>query len=364
MPSEIVSDMDLHPIIEDEEGRTPAASGAAPAPPEETPGAARAQTEPPGSGEAFPGVRIVGSGEGIVVRIGEEGAWSDAVALLHQHLEQAQGFFQGQEMALEVGNRLLNGPDLELIRARLGAHEVVISAVRTTHPETVASAAAVGLPGSLVETTEPSASKERTAEQESAHRWEVVLDKSGFVTGDAQEAADFDLPQAIVDALAADASAGEPSGPSHIDAEDGAAPAASVDREEAEGEEAPGQILFAPPYLYRGSLRSGQVFRHAGPVIVLGDVNPGAEVISGGDIFVWGRLRGMAHAGALGDESALVAALDFEPVQVRIAGYIAMSPKSISEEPGRWFWSRNTVGKPEVARVVKGQIIVDTWDAR
>ncbi|RME58068.1 MAG: hypothetical protein D6790_12420, partial [Caldilineae bacterium] len=281
-----------------------------------------------------------------------------------QHLEQAHGFFQGQEMALEVGDRLLNSPDLERIRERLHMHEVVISVVRTTHPETFASAEAVGLSALLLEATEDPAPRDRTAEQESAHRWEVVLDRTGFVMEDVQAAADFELPQAIADALAADASAGASPAPPRTDSEDGVPPAASVEVEGVEREGESSALLFAPPYLYRGSLRSGQVFRHAGPVIVLGDVNPGAEVISGGDIFVWGRLRGMAHAGALGDESALVAALDFEPVQVRIAGYIAMSPKSISEEPGRWFWSRNTVGKPEVARVVKGQIIVDTWDAR
>ena len=53
-----------------------------------------------------------------------------------------------------------------------------------------------------------------------------------------------------------------------------------------------------PPYfVHRGNLRSGQVLRKAESVVVLGDVNPGAQVISAGDIIVWGRLRGVAHAG-------------------------------------------------------------------
>ena len=121
-------------------------------------------------------------------------------------------------------------------------------------------------------------------------------------------------------------------------------------------------MILAPPYIFRGTLRSGQVFRHAGTIMLIGDVNPGAEVISGGDIFVWGRLRGIVHAGAMGNERAVVCAIDFEPIQLRIAGYIAMSSKAVSNEPGRWFWRRNSAEKPEVARVMGKQIVVDVWD--
>ncbi|HRJ40582.1 MAG TPA: septum site-determining protein MinC, partial [Caldilineaceae bacterium] len=133
---------------------------------------------------------------------------------------------------------------------------------------------------------------------------------------------------------------------------------------EGESDGAAQEVILAPPYIYHGTLRSGQVFRHAGTVMIIGDVNPGAEVISGGDIFVWGRLRGIVHAGAMGNERALVCAIDFEPIQLRIAGYIAMSPKAVSNEPGRWFWKRDVVEKPEVARVMGKQIVVDVWDSQ
>ena len=78
--------------------------------------------------------------------------------------------------------------------------------------------------------------------------------------------------------------------------------------------------------MIRRTLRSGRTVRSQGHVVVFGDVNPGAEIIAAGDVIVWGRLRGNVHAGANGDESAFVCALDMTPTQLRIAGYISISP--------------------------------------
>ncbi len=99
------------------------------------------------------------------------------------------------------------------------------------------------------------------------------------------------------------------------------------------------------------TVRSGQVLRHHGHITLLGDVNPGAEVIAGGSVVIWGRLRGMVHAGALGDSSALICALEFQPTQVRIADLIARA----NEEALRHI--------PSVAHVEDGRIVVDPWEA-
>ncbi len=56
-----------------------------------------------------------------------------------------------------------------------------------------------------------------------------------------------------------------------------------------------------------------------GSLLVLGDVNPGARVSAGGDVRVWGRLRGVAHAGSGGDQRARIVALQLRPLQLRIA---------------------------------------------
>jgi len=99
----------------------------------------------------------------------------------------------------------------------------------------------------------------------------------------------------------------------------------------------------------KATLRSGVNLTHPGHVTVLGDVNPGAQIIAGGDVIVWGRLRGMVHAGAEGDEDAVVCALDLSPTQLRIAGHIAIPPQETGE------------AHPERAFVREGQVVAEPW---
>ncbi|AWB45722.1 septum site-determining protein MinC [Paenibacillus sp. CAA11] len=75
-----------------------------------------------------------------------------------------------------------------------------------------------------------------------------------------------------------------------------------------------------------GMVRSGQILRHEGNLLFLGDVNPGGLIACTGDIFIMGALRGMAHAGMDGDESAIIAASHLAPTQLRIAEVISRPP--------------------------------------
>ena len=77
---------------------------------------------------------------------------------------------------------------------------------------------------------------------------------------------------------------------------------------------------------FRNGLRSGQSIAYAGSVVVMGDANPGSEIVAEGNVIVLGALKGLAHAGALGDESCVVMANEMEPVQLRIAGVISSMP--------------------------------------
>ncbi|WP_375514476.1 septum site-determining protein MinC [uncultured Nostoc sp.] len=88
------------------------------------------------------------------------------------------------------------------------------------------------------------------------------------------------------------------------------------------------------------TVRSGVEIRHPGTVILLGDLNPGGIVIADGDIIIWGRLRGIAHAGAGGNRECLIMALQMEPTQLRIADAVARAP----EKPPMQF-------SPEVAHI-------------
>ncbi|NPV29289.1 MAG: septum site-determining protein MinC [Firmicutes bacterium] len=104
--------------------------------------------------------------------------------------------------------------------------------------------------------------------------------------------------------------------------------------------------------LVQRTIRSGQRVYYPGNIVVLGDVNPGAEVIAGGNIIVMGTFRGIAHAGALGDEKAVVAALRLEPSQLRIAGYITRAPEGDFSMPPH---------QPEIARVQDGIVIIEQY---
>ncbi len=99
------------------------------------------------------------------------------------------------------------------------------------------------------------------------------------------------------------------------------------------------------------TLRSGRTIRNRGNVTVIGDVNPGAEIVAGGNVVVWGKLRGRVHAGADGNESAIICALDLAPTQLRIAEYISVSPDDKHRKP-----------RPEMASVRQGRIIAELWN--
>jgi septum site-determining protein MinC len=104
--------------------------------------------------------------------------------------------------------------------------------------------------------------------------------------------------------------------------------------------------------MVKRTLRSGFVLEFAGSIVVIGDVNPGAQIIAGGNVFVWGRLRGVVHAGAEGDEEAVVCALDLSPTQLRIAGQIAITPQ------------RRGKSQPEIARLKDGRVVAEPWNPK
>ena len=82
------------------------------------------------------------------------------------------------------------------------------------------------------------------------------------------------------------------------------------------------EIATSETKFHKGSLRSGQKLETEGSIIILGDVNSGAEVIASDNIVVLGTLRGLAHAGAKGNKQAIIAAGLFDAVQVRIANIV------------------------------------------
>ena len=102
-------------------------------------------------------------------------------------------------------------------------------------------------------------------------------------------------------------------------------------------------------FLHR-TLRSGTRIEFAGHVVILGDVNPGAEILAAGNVMVWGRLRGMVHAGVKGNRKAVVCALDLSPMQLRIADEVSAALRP-QEHP-----------RPEIVRINSdGKLQAELW---
>ncbi len=99
------------------------------------------------------------------------------------------------------------------------------------------------------------------------------------------------------------------------------------------------------------TLRSGTRIESPGHLVVIGDVNPGAELVAIGSVVVWGKLRGAVEAGAKGDENAVICALDLFPTRLQLARHSL----DVSD--------RKQNGRPETAYVRDGVIVVEHWQS-
>ena len=239
-------------------------------------------------------ISIKGIPDGLLVNIGE-GPFDHVVQMLDSEVASRRGFFSGSKVALKVGKRKLDSQAITRFKNLLASHSMELWAVLTENVETMDSARALELatrlPGSNVD-----------------------LDGNTMRP---------DLESTFEDARQLESRAGKPDISASI-----------------------GDNCL----LLRETLRSGRSIAHNANVVVIGDVNPGAEIIAAGNVIVWGMLRGLVHAGSHGDESAVICALGLVPTQLRIADYIAISPTEKQ---------KNLV--PEIAYVRDQQIVADAW---
>jgi septum site-determining protein MinC len=112
--------------------------------------------------------------------------------------------------------------------------------------------------------------------------------------------------------------------------------------------------ILAEPLFLKTTLRSGTEVRHPGSVVVVGDVNPGSTIIADGNILIWGRLRGIAHAGANGDHDCQIMALQMEATQLRIADQVARSPE---KAPNQLFPEVASIGSEGIQIVRASEVV-------
>jgi len=109
--------------------------------------------------------------------------------------------------------------------------------------------------------------------------------------------------------------------------------------------------------LIRKTLRSGASVKYPGHVLIEGDVNPGAEILAGGSVYIWGKLRGSAHAGIDGSEMEVICALELNPTQLRIANiYKEFSKLKIKIQKKK--------AQAQKAIITSGEIKISDWDAK
>lgn len=231
-------------------------------------------------------VRIKGIREGLLVTVEAEPG-RDLVRELDYELAQKKGFLRGSRVALAVGEQLLDRSSLSAVQDLLARHGMALWAVLADTAETKDAARDLGLATRL-----PGS-------------------------------------QTDLDGKAFEPPAARPPEPT---------PAPAVSESSNQG-----------GILIKETLRSGRSIEHEGHVVIIGDVNPGAQIVAGGDVVVWGKLRGLVHAGALGDHSAVICALELIPTQLRIADQIAIAP------------DRRRQPIPEMAAIRNGQIVAEAW---
>lgn len=243
-------------------------------------------------------ITIKGIREGLLVTLPESlGAWSEVLVRLEARLSASPAFFKGARVGLIIGARELSENNIRAVRDVLLRHDVTLWALISENVATQEAAARLGL-----DTRLPS----REARPGRAEPARIETLQPGPATTTAQE----------------------PAGAAVIEDPDA------------------GMVV-------RRTLRSGVRLHHPGSIVVIGDVHPGAEVVAGGDVVVWGKLHGTVHAGAFGDDEAIVCALDLAPTQLRIGRYITRSPDD-----------RRRKAQPETGRVRNGRIEVMAWSPK
>jgi septum site-determining protein MinC len=227
---------------------------------------------------------------------------------LRARLAQQPDFYRGSHAKAIFGSLVPSGDELEQLRDLLAEYEIVLDGVLGEDAVgVVAARSGLGYFGPAPVLADAPSTK-RPARQ-------VRLSESA-------RSLDPDFAGARSD-LAARRIARQQQRPAAVSF----AAVAAVAVEMAPGAER--TALGTSTLYHRGTLRGGQALHNLGNIVVLGDVNPGAELVASGDIIVFGALRGVAHAGAQGDASARVVALDLAPTQLRIATLIAADGEDV-----------------------------------
>lgn len=275
---------------------------------------------------------------GFIVDLANAKKTSEIIYELSRILDMPEA--KNKNVCLKLGELALSSSELISIKALIETMESRIEFISTSSPDTEASAKDLGIEVSKIENVVPALNIEASAEDNQTvnEELETALDKifgegdfeERYPEEDTEETAVSDNEKEIVVEEVEDV----------VDYEE-------VKRNNKETEKLP------TLYIHR-TLRSGQSLSSEGNVVVIGDVNPGAEIVAKGDITVWGVLGGIAHAGSDGNTYSKIRALKLNAIQLRIGDIFARRPDT-GNMP---YVQKSDTFTPEEARVSKKHIMI------
>ncbi len=275
---------------------------------------------------------------GFIVDLANAKKTSEIIYELSRILDMPEA--KNKNVCLKLGELALSSSELISIKALIETMESRIEFISTSSPDTEASAKDLGIEVSKIENVVPALNIEASAEDNQTvnEELETALDKifgegdfeERYPEEDTEETAVSDNEKEIVVEEVEDV----------VDYEE-------VKRNNKETEKLP------TLYIHR-TLRSGQSLSSEGNVVVIGDVNPGAEIVAKGDITVWGVLGGIAHAGSDGNTYSRIRALKLNAIQLRIGDIFARRPDT-GNMP---YVQKSDTFTPEEARVSKKHIMI------
>ena len=239
---------------------------------------------------------------------------------------------KNKQVCLKMGSVALSVPELTSIKALVESMDSEIEFINTLSPETAESAKVLGVEVSELENVVEAPDFEM--EPNVSPEVETALDK---IFGDNDFDADEDEPQKEVKEMSENIVA--------FDEED----------DDEETLELKKEAEKLPTLYIKKTIRSGQSITSDGNLVIIGDVNPGAEIIAKGDITVWGVLGGIAHAGREGNTQARIRALKMNAIQLRIADIFARRPDGVNTP----FVKKTSEFVPEEAKIFRKNIIIN-----
>ena len=301
-------------------------------------------------------VRVIGRGSNVSVNIDDDAPIGEALDALRSHIAGNRFLYSNGTVAVSVGRRMLRRNELVTIKQLLDKETGVT--VSRFLGELSTEEAAAGEPAPNSGDPSPESLPSTRPEPSGIAHNDPRLLASKIVSAVRNKAA---RPARAASSTSEDGETAASDRAERSPNTAGPARASHPPGSAGKAESRPG----APEKFDRGeealllktTCRSGEVISYPGDIVVLADVNPGAQLIADGDIFIYGTLRGVAHAGASGDTKAVIVATVMQAPRLQIGPHVGVAPEGKKH-------SRSDSNRPKIAYVRRQSVFVQNYAGR